>query len=69
MAGATCSLSCIFASDLAQLYVTEFFFGVAYGLQSPACLALIVDMSVRDRMGLFFAIFESAYDIAEALPH
>ncbi len=32
MAGAKCLLSYIFASDLAQLYVIEFFFGVAYGL-------------------------------------
>lgn len=67
MAGAVCSLSYVFAFDLMQLYAIEFFFGVAYGLQSPARLLLMVDISEKGKRGLFFGIFESAYDIAGAV--
>jgi len=64
---AMCSLSYIFASDLIQLYVIDFFFGVSYALRSPALLALTTDLSDKENKGLFLGLFESAYDITGAI--
>jgi MFS family permease len=66
MIGALCSLSYIFASNLLQLYIIEFFFGIAYALQRPSFLTLIVDLSHSNERGLFLGLSESAYDIATA---
>ena len=65
-AGALCSLSYIVASNLLQLYIIEFFFGLSVALQRPALLALTIDMSDKGNRGLFLGIFESANDIALA---
>jgi len=67
MMGSICSLSYIFAFDLTHLYIIEFFFGVSFALQRPALLALMTDMSDKDKRGLFLGIFESVYDIAWAV--
>lgn len=68
MIGAVCSLSYMLAYNLVQLYVIEFFFGVSYALQRPSLLAFIVDLGSKEKKkGLFLGMFESAYDIAEAL--
>jgi MFS family permease len=66
MVGAACSLSYIFAFDLMQLYLIEFFFGISYALQRPSILTLLVDLSDKNKRGLFLGMFESIYDIAEA---
>jgi MFS family permease len=66
MVGAACSLSYIFAFDLAQLYLIEFFFGISYALQRPSILTLLVEFSDKNKRGLFLGMFESVYDIAEA---
>lgn len=65
--GALCSLSYILAFELTHLYLIEFFFGVAYALQGPARLALVINIGERRRKGLILGIFESAYDIAGSL--
>ena len=65
--GTLCSLSYIFASNLFQLYIIEFFFGLSVALQRPALLALTIDMSDKGNRGLFLGIFESANDIAWAV--
>jgi len=67
MVGAACSMLYIFAFDLMQLYIIEIFFGVSYALQSPALLALMMDISDKDNRGLFLGMFESASDIAGAV--
>jgi DHA1 family multidrug resistance protein-like MFS transporter len=67
MIGAACSLSYMFAYNLTQLYVIEFFFGVSYALQRPSLLAFIVDLGSKEKKGLFLGVFESVYDVAEAL--
>ncbi|MGB9676789.1 MAG: MFS transporter [Candidatus Bathyarchaeales archaeon] len=66
MVGAACSLSYIFAFDLTQLYLIEFFFGISYALQRPSILTLLVEFSDKNKRGLFLGMFESVYDIAEA---
>lgn len=65
--GALCSLAYIFAFNLTQLYMIEFLFGVSYALQSPARLALIMEVNEGTKKGLILGIFESAYDIASSL--
>lgn len=65
--GALCSLIYVFAFSLAHLYIVEFLFGVSYALQSPARLALIMDVNDVERRGLILGIFESAYDLAGAV--
>jgi MFS family permease len=67
MIGAVCSLSYMFAYNLAQLYVIEFFFGVSYALQRPSLLAFIVDLGGKEKKGLFLGMSESAYDVTEAI--
>ena len=67
MVGATCSLSYFFAFDLAQLYIIEFLFGVSYALQGPSLLSWMMDISDKDKRGLFLGMFESVYDIAGAI--
>jgi len=64
--GALCSLSYIFASNLLQLYLIEFFYGFSYALQRPALLALMFEVSSSSRKGLFLGLFESIYDFTEA---
>jgi len=67
MGGAACSLAYIFAFDLTQLYIIEFFFGASYAFQYPALLALATDISDRDRRGLFLGIFEFLQDAVGAV--
>jgi len=67
MMGSICSLSYIFAFDLIHLFIIEFFFGISFALQRPALLALMTDMSDKDKRGLFLGMFESVYDIAWAV--
>lgn len=64
--GAICSLSYIFAFNLIQLYLIEFFYGLSYALQRPALLALMFDVSKTCNRGLFLGMFESIYDFTEA---
>jgi MFS family permease len=56
-----------FAFDLAQLYIIEFLFGVSYALQGPSLLSWMMDISDKDKRGLFLGMFESVYDIAGAI--
>ncbi|MEM3695265.1 MAG: MFS transporter [Candidatus Bathyarchaeia archaeon] len=64
--GAICSLSYIFALNIIQLYLIEFFYGLSYALQRPALLALMFDVSNTCNRGLFLGLFESIYDFTEA---
>lgn len=64
--GALCSLSYIYVSNLAGLYVIEFFYGISYALQRPSLLALIVDLGEKKKRGTVLGMFESIYDITEA---
>jgi MFS family permease len=57
----------MFAYNLTQLYLIEFFFGVSYALQRPSLLAFIVDLGGKEKRGLFLGMFESVYDVAEAI--
>jgi len=66
MVGAACSLAYIGASNLMQLYIIEFFFGISYALQRPSLLALVSNLG-KEKKGLFFGMFESFYDVAEAV--
>lgn len=63
---AVCSLAYIFASNITQLYLIEFLYGMAYALQRPALLVLMVEVSEKDNRGLFLGMFESVYDITQA---
>ncbi|MBS7607052.1 MFS transporter [Candidatus Bathyarchaeota archaeon] len=68
MLGALCSLSYILAFELTHLYLIEFFFGIAYALQGPARLALIMNnIGGRRKRGLILGIFETTYDVAGSL--
>ncbi|MEM3577648.1 MAG: MFS transporter [Candidatus Bathyarchaeia archaeon] len=64
--GAVCSLSYIFAVDIIQLYLIEFFYGLSYALQRPALLTLMFDASNTCNRGFFLGMFESIYDLTEA---
>ncbi|MGC8998193.1 MAG: MFS transporter [Candidatus Bathyarchaeia archaeon] len=65
--GALCSLSYVYVPNITGLYITEFLFGVSYALQRPSLLALIVDLGEKRRSGTVLGIFESIYDITEAV--
>ncbi|MEM1673253.1 MAG: MFS transporter [Candidatus Bathyarchaeia archaeon] len=65
--GAICSIAYIFASNIIQLYLLEFLFGVSYALEDPARLAMIAELGGRKRRGLMFGISESAYEIAGSI--
>jgi len=64
--GAMCSLSYIYVPNITGLYIIEFLFGISYALQRPSLLALIVDLGEK-RSGTVLGIFESIYDITEAV--
>lgn len=64
--GAVCSLAYIFVSNLIQLYIVEFAFGVSYALQDPARLAIVTELGGR-RKGFMIGISESAYEVACSL--
>lgn len=65
--GAVCSLSYVFAFDLIQLYIIEFFFGLSVALQRPALLTLTMDVSEKGNRGFILGLFESADDIVWAV--
>ncbi|MEM2937408.1 MAG: MFS transporter [Candidatus Bathyarchaeia archaeon] len=65
--GALCSLGYIYVSSLPQLYIIEFFFGMAHALQRPSLLALMVDLSDKKRRSTVLGMFESVYDVTEAV--
>jgi len=65
--GAICSLTYIFAFELTQLYIIEFFFGVSYAMKSPSLLTLMMEISDKGKRGLFLGIFESVYDVVGAV--
>jgi MFS family permease len=67
MVGAACSLAYIVTSNLIQLYIIEFFFGISYALQRPSLLTLVSNLGGKERKGLFLGMFESFYDVAEAM--
>ncbi|MBS7620720.1 MFS transporter, partial [Candidatus Bathyarchaeota archaeon] len=60
-------LSYIYAPNIISLYIIEFLFGTSYALQRPSLLALIVDLGEKKRSGTMLGIFESIYDITEAV--
>ncbi len=64
---ASASLSYIFASNLTHLYIIEFAFGLSAALQRPSLLSLMAEAGGEGKRGLLFGLFESSYDIAEAL--
>jgi MFS family permease len=65
--GALCSLGYIYVLSLPQLYIVEFFFGVAHAFQRPSLLALMVDLSDKKRRSTVLGVFESVYDVTEAV--
>ena len=67
MVGAACSLAYVIAANLMQLYIIEFFFGISYALQRPSLLTLVSNLGGKERKGLFLGMFESFYDVAEAI--
>jgi DHA1 family multidrug resistance protein-like MFS transporter len=67
MMGAICTLGYIYVTNIFQLYIIEIFFGLSHALQRPSLLALMVDISDKNKRGMFFGMFESAYDITEAV--
>jgi len=66
MMGAVCSLGYVYVPSILHLYIIEFFFGVAHALQRPSLLALMVDLSDRNRKSTVLGMFESICDITEA---
>ncbi|MEM2127208.1 MAG: MFS transporter [Candidatus Bathyarchaeia archaeon] len=64
---ALASLSYIFASEISHLYIIEFTFGLSAALQRPSLLSLMADVGGEGKRGMLFGLFESSYDIAEAL--
>ncbi|MEM1515036.1 MAG: MFS transporter [Candidatus Bathyarchaeia archaeon] len=65
--GAACSMLYIFTSNVTQLYLLEFLFGISYALEDPARLAMIAELGGRKRRGFIFGISESAYEIAGSI--
>jgi len=61
------SISYIFAFDLIHLYIIEFCFGIAFGFQRPALLALMAVVSNKPSRGLLMGMFDSADDISGAV--
>ena len=60
------SLCYIFAFDLIHLYIIEFFYGVSFGFQRPALLALMAIVSNKPSCGLLMGVFDSVDDISGA---
>ncbi|MBS7647694.1 MAG: MFS transporter [Candidatus Bathyarchaeia archaeon] len=67
MMGALCSLGYIYVPNMTGLYMIEFLFGVSYALQRPSILALMVDLGKKKKSGTILGMFESIYDITEAV--
>ncbi|MBC7130600.1 MFS transporter [Candidatus Bathyarchaeota archaeon] len=67
MMGALCSLSYICASSLEQLYIIEFMFGISYAMQRPSLLAFMIELSDRKSRSTVLGMFESIYEMIEAL--
>ncbi len=60
------SMCYIFAFDLIHLYVIEFVYGVSFGFQRPALLALMTVVSNKPSRGLLMGVFDSVDDISGA---
>ncbi len=60
------SVCYIFAFDLIHLYVIEFVYGVSFGFQRPALLALMAMVSNKPSRGLLMGVFDSVDDISGA---
>ena len=67
MMGALCSLGYIYVPNITSLYLIEFIFGISYALQRPSILALMVDLGQKKKSGTILGMFESIYDITEAV--
>ncbi|MEM0096399.1 MAG: MFS transporter [Candidatus Bathyarchaeia archaeon] len=65
--GALCSLGYIYVPNITSLYLIEFLFGISYALQRPSILALMVDLGQQKKSGTILGMFESIYDITEAV--
>ena len=65
--GVVCTIGYVVATRVFQLYLIEFLSGLSYALQRPALLALMADLSTRKNRGFFMGLFDSTYDIAEAV--
>lgn len=60
------SLCYVFAFDLIHLYVIEFVYGISFGFQRPALLALMATVSNKPSRGLLMGMFDSVDDVSGA---
>jgi len=67
MMGALCSLGYIYVPNITSLYLIEFLFAISYAFQRPSILALMVDLGQKRKSGTILGMFESIYDITEAV--
>ncbi|MEM2319864.1 MAG: MFS transporter [Candidatus Bathyarchaeia archaeon] len=67
MMGAICYLGYVYVQNIIHLYLIELLFGISYAMQRPSILAMIVEFGGKNGKSTVLGLFESVYDLTEAV--